>query len=44
MAELSKYETSIDWVLYWLRAKSDSMGKILVIIQDLRNSMLPSLW
>ena len=44
MAELSKYETSIDWVFNWLRAKSDSMEKILVIIQDLLNSILPSLW
>ena len=27
MAELLKYETSIDWVLYWSHAKSDSVWK-----------------
>ena len=33
MAEFSKQETSIDWVLYWLREKSDSN---LVITQKPR--------
>ena len=44
MAELLKWETSIDWVLYWSCAKSGSIGKKLVIIQDDLNPILPSLW
>ena len=43
MADLSKQEFSIDWVLYWLREKSDSIGKKIVVVQDLLNPILPSL-
>ena len=33
-----------DWVLHWFWANCDSIGKKLVLIQDVFNSILSSLW
>ena len=42
MEELSKWEISIDWILYWLCEKSDRIGKKIVVFQDLLN-LLPGM-